>query len=505
MAFTFRGENAYNWYTGLVLMVCYALGELGHFLIGVVSKPMAQSIHFGDQSCMITNSSYNDDRNLCTDLNNETKCLKDDVNQTAVCKWDYTGSGVEYQLLAGPYFVAIFTVMGVVLGALGDTFNRIRILSLCIVVYSILTFLTGFAVEYWQVALLRLGFGAAEAGLSPLSASIIADTFAEASRGLAMSVFNWGIYFGFGMAFAVGNLVTGSSASPEGWRWSYRLAGPPGVVLAVLVLLTVKEPERKNITIKKNTLLREKKFTDEEQKNETEELSKKPHIARLLHGVVASVKFFATKPAMLCLLLGACIRHSASFCFAYNAQLFFNHYYPETNLGLWMGLSSIIGGTIGIASGGLISDVVVRKHGVITRLWVLVISQALASPFAIGVLYIPPPYCFLSLIAAYLFAEMWFGILFAVLVELLPTSIRSTSLGMFFFVINNIAGATLLLVPHMKHNFGFRITLVVLYPGFYLISAVVFLVAQLLLRYEYRRQPTDELTDSKSGTVDTDK
>ena len=51
----FRGEKPYTWYYAFVLMACYAVGELGHFLVSIVSKPMAQEIEFGDKSCLPTN------------------------------------------------------------------------------------------------------------------------------------------------------------------------------------------------------------------------------------------------------------------------------------------------------------------------------------------------------------------------------------------------------------------------------------------------------------------
>jgi len=54
---------------------------------------------------------------------------------------------------------------------------------------------------------------------------------------------------------------------------------------------------------------------------------------------------------------------TASFCWAYNTQLYFNQYYPETDLGFWMLLCSVVGGLFGIASGGLISDIIVSRHG----------------------------------------------------------------------------------------------------------------------------------------------
>ena len=53
------------------------------------------------------------------------RCLHDSINGTVICEWNYLGSGIEYQLLAGPAFMAIFTVMGIFLGILGDVYNRL--------------------------------------------------------------------------------------------------------------------------------------------------------------------------------------------------------------------------------------------------------------------------------------------------------------------------------------------------------------------------------------------
>ena len=51
-----RGESLYSWYTAFVFMGCYAVGELGHFLIGIVSRPIAQDMKFGEQGCIVNNS-----------------------------------------------------------------------------------------------------------------------------------------------------------------------------------------------------------------------------------------------------------------------------------------------------------------------------------------------------------------------------------------------------------------------------------------------------------------
>ncbi|XP_039262750.2 protein spinster-like [Styela clava] len=462
----------------LVLMFSYAIGELSHYLLGVISKPMAEEIHFGEMGCMPANNSKSS--GLCSNMQgNEILCSNATVNGTQVCIWDYKGDGVDYQLLAGPIFVAIFTIMGIVLGVLGDRYNRIRILFICVLICSTMTLMTGFAKEYWQLAVLRLVFGAAEAGFSPLSASIIADIFGKASRGLGMSIYNWGIYFGFGSAFAVGNLVTKANINNQGWRWAYYISGIPGFFISLVILISLREPNRKNVNIN---------YTNEEYEPILSEsmgdqsLESDSGIKKILN----VIKVYITMPSFLLLLVAACVRHSASFCFAYNAQLYFTEFYPQTNLGLWMTLSPIIGGTVGIALGGFISDLVVSKYGANTRMWVLATSQLIASPFAFGVLYLDPPFCFFSLIGAYLFAEMWFGILFAVLVELLPTHIRSTCLATFFFVVSNVASLVLLSVPDLKNNMGSREALTLVYPGFYLISSLLFFISQLLLRREHQ-------------------
>ncbi|CAK8673998.1 uncharacterized protein LOC143468815 isoform X3 [Clavelina lepadiformis] len=486
MALTFRGESWYSWYSVIIMMGCYAFGELGHFLIGIVSRPLAQDVKFGDQGCLPNRTDTNKDHIKDCFGSNYTSCSEMTINSTTYCEWNYLGSGIEYQVLAGPAFIAVFTVMGIILGVIGDLYNRVRLLSLCVTVYSLMAILTGFSSQYWQLILLRFGFGAGEAGCSPLTASIVADKFSLRSRGLAMSLFNWGIYFGYGLAFTVGNYVTQANIIGQGWRWSYFLTGLPGLIMMALLITTVKEPQRTDVVAKKasaeeGVLSENHPETDDhllaESTNQVKQ--EKPNGFATF---CKALKLFVSNPAILMLLLAASVRHTASFCWAYNTQIYFNLYYPEVDLGSWMLLCSIVGGSIGIASGGIISDLVVSKYGINTRLWVLVISQAVASPLAAMVLYLSPPYCFITLLSAYLFAEMWFGILFTVFVEIFPIHVRSTSIAIFIFVMNNIASSGQLLVPTLRYYLGLRTALYFTYAGFYGLSSVCFLCTQLIIR-----------------------
>lgn len=62
---------------------------------------------------------------------------------------------------------------------------------------------------------------------------------------------------------------------------------------------------------------------------------------------------------------------------------------------------------------------------------------------------------------------MWFGILFAILVEIVPLKLRSTTVGLFLFVMNNIGGNLPIVVEPVSKSIGYRESLYIFYAGFY--------------------------------------
>ena len=103
---------------------------------------------------------------------------------------------VEYTLLAGPIFVAVYSVTGIGTGYLADRSRRTLLLAALLAGWSTVTLLVGFAESFWQVALLRAGQGLCEAGCTPLANGLIGDFFPPHQRGAALGVYNWGIYMG---------------------------------------------------------------------------------------------------------------------------------------------------------------------------------------------------------------------------------------------------------------------------------------------------------------------
>lgn len=65
---------------------------------------------------------------------------------------------------------------------------------------------------------------------------------------------------------------------------------------------------------------------------------------------------------------------------------------------------------------------------------------------------------------------MWFGIVFAILVEIVPLSVRSTTVGVFLFVMNNVGGNLPILVDPVSKAIGYRGAIMIFYAGFYGIS-----------------------------------
>lgn len=121
-------------------------------------------------------------------------CSSVSVNGTPYCEWDFNGLGLEYQLLAGPVFILVFTVVGVIIGIAADKYNRSRMLFVCALVFGVAIVLQGSVQTYWQLIILRMIMAAGEAGCNPLSTGIMSDIFPENKRALVMSIFNWGVY-----------------------------------------------------------------------------------------------------------------------------------------------------------------------------------------------------------------------------------------------------------------------------------------------------------------------
>jgi MFS family permease len=143
-------------------------------------------------------------------------------------------------LLAGLPFVLFYVFLGIPVAWLADRYDRIKIVTAAVAVWSVFTISCGLAHNFWQLALARVGVGTGEAGGTAPSYALIADYFSPAHRARALAVFSFGIPIGS----ALGLLIGGWIASYIHWRAAFIIVGFAGFPLAVVLKLGVKEPVR---------------------------------------------------------------------------------------------------------------------------------------------------------------------------------------------------------------------------------------------------------------------
>ncbi len=139
-------------------------------------------------------------------------------------------------------FTLIYAFVGLPLGKLADKYSRKKILAIGVFVWSLMTAASGLARNFWQIFALRLGVGVGEASCAPAATSLIGDYFPAASRAKAMSIFMLGLPIGLALSFA----VSGAVAKNYGWRTAFFVAGIPGLI-CVLAVLLIKEPKRGSV------------------------------------------------------------------------------------------------------------------------------------------------------------------------------------------------------------------------------------------------------------------
>ncbi len=147
-------------------------------------------------------------------------------------------SGIAF--LTGVALALFYVTIGIPVALLADRANRRNILVVALALWSAMTALCGVAQNYWQLLLARFGVGIGEAGGTPPATSILADEFPPEKRPMALTIFALGACIGAWL----GSSVAGDVAQRDGWRTAFLVLGIPGVFLALLVWLTVKEPQR---------------------------------------------------------------------------------------------------------------------------------------------------------------------------------------------------------------------------------------------------------------------
>jgi predicted MFS family arabinose efflux permease len=149
-------------------------------------------------------------------------------------------SDKELSILTGAAFVIVYGGCGIYAGFLVDRFSRKKIFAWAVGIWSVTTAVCGFAQSFVQLALARAAVGASESALGPVALSSISDMYPLKKRPMATAIFYVGGSIGVLLAFPIGSWL----AEIVGWRMTFLLAGPPGLLLALAIIYLSKNPAR---------------------------------------------------------------------------------------------------------------------------------------------------------------------------------------------------------------------------------------------------------------------
>ena len=154
--------------------------------------------------------------------------------------------------LGGAAFAVFYALFGVPLGRLADNWNRKKLLSIGLALWSTMTALSGFAYNQLTLSLARMGVGIGEATASPTAYSLISDYFPKRQRATALAIYSSGLYLGGGVSLLIGAKIGqmwnaaypgGGPLGLVGWQAAFLAVGLPGLLMALWVA-TLREPVR---------------------------------------------------------------------------------------------------------------------------------------------------------------------------------------------------------------------------------------------------------------------
>lgn len=152
--------------------------------------------------------------------------------------WDLSDG--QAGILSGVAFALVYSLFAVPVARLADRRGRVRVLAVSLAAWSGMTAMCGLATSFAGMFVARMGVGLTEAGGFPLTQALVAEYFPANRRGAALSIIGVAATAGTSLGLLVGGFV----AEHLGWRAAFWIAAAPGLLLAVAVWATIREPGR---------------------------------------------------------------------------------------------------------------------------------------------------------------------------------------------------------------------------------------------------------------------
>ncbi|MDD1148855.1 MFS transporter [Pseudomonas sp. TNT2022 ID357] len=358
-------------------------------------------------------------------------------------KADLQITDTQFSLLSGLAFSLFYAVMGLPIAFLADRFSRVRIIALGVAFWSLATAACGLSKSFPQMFLARMSVGVGEAALTPATYSMLSDLFSREKLGRAVGLYSMGAFLGGGLAFLVGGLVISllrGAPSVElwglgevrSWQLTFFIVGLPGVLVALLILATIRDPQRQSS-------------------------AQAPRKAAMGDGL----RFIGShRPTFLCLYLGFAFFSMCQYALvSWSPALYMRQYgLTPTQTGYILGSLLLLFNTAGVFCGGWLTDMLFQRGRQDAALISGLLGAALMLPAALGFCLVDDlTLSILFLAPAMFFSSFPLSTSAAAMQVLTPGHLRAQVSALFLLVGNLIGmgvGTTLvaLLTDHYFKN-----------------------------------------------------
>lgn len=265
-------------------------------------------------------------------------------------------SDTQFGLISGTAFALFYSILGVPIARLAERVDRIRIIAAALAIWSLMTMMCGLATGFLQLFLYRVGVGVGEAGGTPPAHALISDLFPPERRATAISVYSLGVPLGI----LFGAVAGGALGEALGWRATLMLVGAPGLGLAIVLLLVIRDPRAAA------------------SRGTTNALAAPPSLVEALTYLIA-------RPAFVHLTIGITVASTAGYgILAFTAPFFMRQFdMGIASAGYATGLISGLAAGAGTLLGGLAVDRAMRRDARFGA-WIPAAGLALAAPLSIA-------------------------------------------------------------------------------------------------------------------------
>jgi len=325
-------------------------------------------------------------------------------------KQDLGLSDTQLGLLSGFAFAAFYATLGIPIARFADRSNRRNLIAVALAVWSAMTAVSGLAQNFWHLLFARIGVGVGEAGCSPPAHSMIADYYPAERRATALGLYSLGIPIGILFGFLAGGWIN----ELFGWRMAFFVVGVPGLILAVVMRMTVKEPRRGMAEGRAST-------------------AEQPSIGE-------TFRYLWAKRAFRHLALGGALTAFVGYgVTSWMPSFLMRSYGMQTGeIGTWLGLILGIPGGIGIVYGGWLAD---RLGARDQRwyMWMVAIALLACVPFSVGVYLSPTAFMALMfLIIPVALGNFYQATTFSQVQGLSTLKMRAVAAAVLLFILNII-------------------------------------------------------------------